>query len=84
MHEVKKSRGALGATRMQLLYYLYYLKHEKSIETTGEINFPKERRNGDGDTDARGRIRDDDFLNSTADNTRPTHAPYNCGADTLV
>jgi CRISPR-associated exonuclease Cas4 len=44
VHEVKKSRGALGATRMQLRYYLYYLKHEKGIETTGEINFPKERR----------------------------------------
>lgn len=44
VHEVKKSRGALYATRMQLRYYLYYLKHEKGIETTGEIDFPKERR----------------------------------------
>jgi CRISPR-associated exonuclease Cas4 len=44
VHEVKKSRGGLKATRMQILYYLYYLKHEKGIETTGMIDFPKERK----------------------------------------
>lgn len=44
VHEIKKSRGALKATRLQILYYLYYLKHEKGIETTGVIDFPKERR----------------------------------------
>ena len=44
VHEVKKSRGGLHATRMQLRYYLYYLRHEKGIETTGIIDFPKERR----------------------------------------
>jgi CRISPR-associated exonuclease Cas4 len=47
VHEVKKSRGgssAQKATRFQLLYYLYYLKHEKGIETTGVIDYPKERR----------------------------------------
>ncbi len=44
VHEIKKSRGALRATRFQLLYYLYYLKHEKGVETTGVIDFPKERR----------------------------------------
>lgn len=44
VHEVKKSRGAQKATRFQLLYYLYYLKHEKGIETSGVIDYPKERR----------------------------------------
>src|SRR5437763_901199 len=44
VHEVKKSRGAVKATRFQLLYYLYYLKREKGIETTGVIDYPKERR----------------------------------------
>lgn len=44
VHEVKKSRGAQKATRFQLLYYLYYLKREKGIETTGVIDYPKERR----------------------------------------
>jgi CRISPR-associated exonuclease Cas4 len=44
VHEVKKSRGGAKATRCQLLYYLYYLKHEKGIETTGVIDTPKERR----------------------------------------
>lgn len=44
VHEVKKSRGAQRATRFQLLYYLYYLKHEKGVETTGVIDYPKERR----------------------------------------
>ena len=47
VHEIKKSRGALQATRFQLLYYLYYLKHEKGVETVGVIDFPKERRRED-------------------------------------
>jgi CRISPR-associated exonuclease Cas4 len=44
VHEIKKSRGGQRATHYQLLYYLYYLKHEKGIETTGVIDYPKERR----------------------------------------
>lgn len=47
VHEVKKSRGgsrAENATRFQLLYYLYYLKHEKGVETTGVIDYPTQRR----------------------------------------
>lgn len=44
VHEIKKSKGALKATRFQLLYYLFYLKREKGVETTGVIDFPKERR----------------------------------------
>ena len=44
VHEVKKSQGGQRATLFQLLYYLYYLKHEKGIETTGMIDYPKQRR----------------------------------------
>ena len=44
VHEVKKSRGAYQATLFQLLYYLYYLKHEKGVETTGVIDYPKQKR----------------------------------------
>ena len=44
VHEVKKSQGGLEATRFQLLYYLYYLKHEKGVETTGVIDYPKQKR----------------------------------------
>jgi CRISPR-associated exonuclease Cas4 len=44
VHEIKKSRGGQRATLFQLLYYLYYLKHEKGIETTGVIDYPKERK----------------------------------------
>ena len=44
VHEVKKSQGGQRATLLQLLYYLYYLKHEKGIETTGVIDYPKQRR----------------------------------------
>jgi CRISPR-associated exonuclease Cas4 len=47
VHEVKKSKGgarAERATLYQLLYYLYYLKHEKGIQTSGVIDYPKERR----------------------------------------
>jgi len=44
VHEVKKSQGGQHATLFQLLYYLYYLKHEKGIETMGVIDYPKQRR----------------------------------------
>jgi CRISPR-associated exonuclease Cas4 len=47
VHEIKKSKGGAKterATRFQLLYYLYYLKHEKGVQTTGMIDYPKERR----------------------------------------
>jgi len=44
VHEIKKSKGGQRATLFQLLYYLYYLKHEKGIETTGMIDYPKQRR----------------------------------------
>jgi len=44
VHEVKKSQGGQRATLFQLLYYLYYLKHEKGIETTGMIDYPKQKR----------------------------------------
>ncbi len=44
VHEVKKSKGGEQATLFQLLYYLYYLKREKGIETTGMIDYPQERR----------------------------------------
>ena len=47
VHEIKKSKGgsrAYAATRMQLLYYLMYLKREKGVEREGVIDYPKERR----------------------------------------
>jgi|SRR5579884_606831 len=44
VHEIKKSKGGQRATLFQMLYYLYYLKHEKGIETTGVIDYPKQRR----------------------------------------
>jgi len=44
VHEIKKSRGARRAAVFQLLYYLYYLKREMGIKTTGVIDYPRERR----------------------------------------
>ena len=44
VHEVKKSRGGKSAAVYQVLYYLYYLKRNKGIVTTGLIEYPKERR----------------------------------------
>lgn len=44
VHEIKKSRGGQKASLCQLFYYLYYLKHEKGIETTGVLDYPKEKR----------------------------------------
>jgi len=42
--EVKKSSKHKEAARMQLAYYLYYLKHEKGVECEGMLLFPKERK----------------------------------------
>ncbi len=42
--EVKKSSRHKKAARLQLAYYLYYLKHEKGLELDGILLFPKERR----------------------------------------
>lgn len=42
--EVKKSSKHEKAARVQLAYYLYYLKHEKGIELKGILLFPKERK----------------------------------------
>ena len=44
VHEIKKSKGGEQATRAQLLYYLYYLKHEKGIATSGVIDYPLQKR----------------------------------------
>jgi len=42
--EVKKSSRHQEAARMQLAYYLYYLKHKKGVECKGVLLFPKERK----------------------------------------
>lgn len=42
--EVKKSSRNIDAARMQLGYYLFYLKHEKGLEFDGMLLFPKERK----------------------------------------
>ncbi len=42
--EVKKSSRHKEAAKLQLAYYLYYLKHEKGLEMQGILLFPKERK----------------------------------------
>ncbi len=42
--EVKKSSRHLKSARMQLAYYLYYLKHYKDIEQTGVLLIPEEKK----------------------------------------
>jgi len=42
--EVKRSSRHKKAARLQLAYYLYYLKHEKGLEFEGILLFPKERK----------------------------------------
>ena len=44
VHEIKKSKGGERASKMQLLYYLHYLKHVKGIETTGVLDYPDQKR----------------------------------------
>jgi len=42
--EVKRTSRHKRAARLQLAYYLYYLKHEKGLEFEGILLFPKERK----------------------------------------
>lgn len=44
LHEVKKSRAVESAHRLQMLYYIYYLKC-KGVEARGEIDYPLLKRN---------------------------------------
>ena len=46
IHEVKYSNRLADADRIQLLYYLYYLK-QMGIEKTGVINYPKMKKKED-------------------------------------
>lgn len=41
--EVKYSRRMRHAAKLQLIYYLYYLK-QRGIEMAGELRYPKEKR----------------------------------------
>lgn len=47
VHEVKMSRGARRAQRMQLLYYLYALRQRGVEQVQGVLEYPKERRRED-------------------------------------
>ncbi|MCX7927224.1 MAG: CRISPR-associated protein Cas4 [Candidatus Omnitrophica bacterium] len=44
IREIKYSNKMKEADRIQLLYYLYYLKKKLNIERKGIINYPKMRR----------------------------------------
>ncbi len=43
VHEIKKSGAMEDAHRMQVLYYLYYLK-KRGIKARGVIDYPKQRK----------------------------------------
>jgi CRISPR-associated exonuclease Cas4 len=43
VHEVKKSRSVSAAHRLQILYYLYYLK-TKGVAARGKIDYPLLKR----------------------------------------
>ncbi|MEO0223869.1 MAG: Dna2/Cas4 domain-containing protein [candidate division WOR-3 bacterium] len=42
--EIKKSSKFILASKMQLAFYLYYLKHFKNVLLSGELVFPEEIR----------------------------------------
>jgi CRISPR-associated exonuclease Cas4 len=74
VHEIKKSKSGQRAAYYQLLYYLYYLKQEKGIETTGMIDYPLLHRREevkltqDAEEEIRQIVRD---IQSTREMTRP-------------
>lgn len=44
VHEIKKSSRLPYAVKAQVLYYLWYLKKKKGVETKGMIVYPKEKK----------------------------------------
>ena len=42
--EIKKSSKFLKSAKMQLIFYLWYMKKEKGVELEGELLIPKERK----------------------------------------
>jgi CRISPR-associated exonuclease Cas4 len=44
IYEVKKSSRMEKPAKMQLKYYLWYLKNKKGIEMTGVLAYPEERK----------------------------------------
>ena len=42
--EIKRSSRYIEAAKLQLAYYLYYLKRKKGMELDGILLFPKERK----------------------------------------
>ncbi len=42
--EIKKSSKFLESAKMQVAFYLYYIKHEKGVEMEGLLLIPEERR----------------------------------------
>lgn len=42
--EIKKSSKFIQSARIQIAFYLYYLKKEKGIEFVGELLIPEERK----------------------------------------
>lgn len=45
--EVKYSNKMIGASRLQVLYYLYYLKRKGFDGLIGELRFPRQKRKED-------------------------------------
>jgi len=45
--EVKYSNKMIEASRLQVLYYLYYLKHKGFGGLVGELRFPRQKRKED-------------------------------------
>ncbi len=43
LHEIKKSRKMEDANRLQILYYLYFLKNKGVANVSGEIDYPRIR-----------------------------------------
>ena len=64
LHEVKKSKKMEDAHHYQILYYIYYLKHEKHIdEIKGFIDYPKMRKRETVELDEAGEERLKEILN---------------------
>ncbi|MEM5777515.1 MAG: CRISPR-associated protein Cas4 [Candidatus Aenigmatarchaeota archaeon] len=80
--EVKTSSKNLNSAKMQLLYYLYYLKKEKGITAVGQILIPTEKRiidihlTNENERDIENILRRIDYIMSLSKPPKPIKISY--------
>lgn len=80
--EVKKSSKLVEPVRMQVYYYLWYLKHNKGVEARGLLKYPREKKeellelNGEVEGEIEGVIKEIPMVLSLSEPPKAVRKPY--------